>query len=119
MRITYALITFLAISLAVSAVAQAAANNGLVDTLAKQASISSEQAKTEVDRVFAALESELTAGREVSIRNFGSFSLSEREAHTGRNPKTGAALQIPAKRYPKFSPADSLKDRVNEKQAKQ
>ena len=119
MNVKMTLTVVLALCLGVNVVAaHAATNNGLVEALAKQASLSNEQAKTQVDQVFAALESELVAGREVSIRNFGSFSLNEREAHAGRNPKTGATLQIPAKRYPKFSASDSLKDQVNGKSVK-
>ena len=87
----------------------------LVQNLAEQSGISEAQARTQVNEVFSAIQGELKAGRNVTIRKFGRFYLQEREAHTGRNPATGEAIQIPAKRYPRFRSSDSLKSALNTK----
>jgi nucleoid DNA-binding protein len=50
----------------------------------------------------------------VNISGFGTFSVSERQARTGRNPKTGEAIQISASRSAKFKPGKQLKDSLNE-----
>lgn len=50
----------------------------------------------------------------VEIRGFGSFSLHHRPARTGRNPKTGEAVEIPAKFVPHFKPGKEMRERVNE-----
>ena len=86
---------------------------GFVTAYAKAASVSEDLAQQQVSALFGALTDELKAGREVSVRNFGKFSVKQREARKGRNPKTGAALDIPAKRYPRFTASDSLKNGLN------
>ncbi len=55
---------------------------------------------------------ELDAGRDVSIAGFGKFETRRRAARMGRNPATGASIQIPAKTYPAFKAGKGLKDRV-------
>jgi len=55
---------------------------------------------------------ELDANRDVSIAGFGKFETRRRSARTGRNPATGASIQIPAKKYPAFKAGKGLKDRV-------
>lgn len=55
----------------------------------------------------------LAAGERIEIRGFGSFSLHHRPARTGRNPKTGATVELPAKHVPHFKPGKELRDRVN------
>ena len=57
---------------------------------------------------------ELDAGREVSIAGFGKFDTKRRSARQGRNPATGATIQIAAKTYPVFKASKGLKDRVAE-----
>jgi DNA-binding protein HU-beta len=105
--------TIVVLMLSVSTTAIAGTNPAVVVTLAKQAGISEEEARIRFEQSIAAITAELSAGRDVTITNFGKFYLSEREARTGRNPKTGAAIAIPAKRYPKFSSAERLKDSLN------
>ncbi len=109
-RVVVALLCF-------SGVAFASPEN-LVQTLSKTASVSDQDATKQIQNVFAAVEAELKAGRDVTIRNFGRFYLQEREARKGRNPKTGAEIAIPAKSYPRFTSSDKLKDVVNESPAK-
>lgn len=89
-------------------------SGGLVQTVAAQAGISEDEAREQVKLVFSGIESELKAGREVSVRKFGRFYLKKRDARTGRNPKTGEKIQIPAKKYPRFTSSDVLKNAVNE-----
>ncbi len=55
----------------------------------------------------------LKRGEKVSIVGFGNFSVSERKATTGRNPRTGESIQIPASKRPKFSVGKALKEAVN------
>ncbi|MYG80595.1 MAG: HU family DNA-binding protein [Gemmatimonadetes bacterium] len=54
----------------------------------------------------------LDAGGKVGIGGFGSFEVRRREARTGRNPRTGETIPVPARNYPAFKPAKNLKDRV-------
>ena len=55
----------------------------------------------------------LAAGEDVKITGFGGFEVKERAARTGRNPKTGEAVEIPASKYVAFSAGSALKDKVN------
>ncbi len=59
------------------------------------------------------LVSALASGERIEIRGFGSFNLHQRPPRSGRNPKTGVAVQLPAKVKPHFKPGKDLKDRVN------
>ncbi|MBI3454122.1 MAG: HU family DNA-binding protein, partial [Rhodospirillales bacterium] len=55
----------------------------------------------------------LKTGQEVRLVGFGTFSVSQRKASTGRNPRTGAEIAIPASKQPKFKAGKALKDAVN------
>ncbi len=70
-------------------------------------------AETVLDTVISSINAALKTGDSVSIAGFGSFSVEQRAARAGINPKTGAAIQIPASKAPKFKPAKGLKDAVN------
>ena len=87
--------------------------NELVSAVAEEANLSKGDAQSAVDAVFAVIEGELKKGGDVRLVGFGNFSVSRREASTGRNPQTGAAVQIPARNVPKFSAGKGLKDAVN------
>ena len=54
----------------------------------------------------------LASGDKIALTGFGSFEVTEREAREGRNPATGATIQIPASKAPKFKPGKALKDAV-------
>lgn len=69
-------------------------------------------AKEAVDCVLQAITDALTDQDSVQIAGFGTFKISDRKARTGRNPKTGAAIQIPASKVPKFVAGKALKDAV-------
>ncbi len=85
------------------------------DLVAKVAEIigTQKQAKEAVDCVLDAITDALTNKDAVQIAGFGSFKVSERKARTGRNPQSGAAIEIPARNVPKFVPGKALKDAVN------
>ena len=87
--------------------------NELVSAVAESAGISKGDATAAVDAVFATITSELKKGGDVRLVGFGNFSVTKREASTGRNPQTGAPVQIAARNVPKFSAGKGLKDAVN------
>jgi integration host factor subunit beta len=66
-----------------------------------------------VDTLFDAVIGALKSGDKIEIRGFGSFRTRQRNARTGRNPKTGAKVDVPAKRVPFFKPSKELRDSVN------
>jgi DNA-binding protein HU-beta len=70
------------------------------------------QAEMVVDSMFDEIVATLKRGDEVSVAGFGIFSVKARPARTARNPKTGASVQVPATRVPKFRAAKALKDAV-------
>ena len=73
--------------------------------------------KGDVTKVLTAfcdmVKSTLKTKKDVRLTGFGTFSLNERKARTGRNPKTGQSIQIPAATYPKFKPGKEFKDCLN------
>jgi DNA-binding protein HU-beta len=87
--------------------------NELVSADAEKAGLSKTDAASAVDAVFDAIQGELKNGGDVRLVGFGNFSVSRREASTGRNPSTGAEVAIPARNVPKFSAGKGLKDAVN------
>lgn len=71
----------------------------------------------EVDRVvdifFDEIAARLAEGGRVELRGFGTFSTKLRDARTGRNPRTGDAVAVPAKRVPYFKPGKEMRERLN------
>jgi len=82
----------------------------LIDVIAAQAEISKAAAGRALDATVAAITDALKAGDSVSLIGFGTFSVGERAARTGRNPRTGMTLNIKAARVPKFKPGKGLRD---------
>lgn len=68
-----------------------------------------------IETIFAGMVRAMKGGDEIEIRGFGSFRLRQRSARTGRNPKTGAPVSIPAKRVAYFKPSKDLKELVNDR----
>ena len=66
-----------------------------------------------VDTVFNEITAALVEGDRVELRGFGAFSVKEREARTGRNPRTGESVQVEAKRLPFFKTGKALRERLN------
>ena len=87
--------------------------NDLITAVSDSASITKAQAAETVDAVFSTISNELSSGGEVRLVGFGTFVVTNRAATTGRNPRTGEAIQIPASKQPKFRPGKSLKSSVN------
>ena len=87
--------------------------NDLVSAVADNADLSKADAAKAVDGVFDAISGALSSGGEVRIVGFGTFSVANRKATTGRNPRTGATIQIAASKQPKFKAGKGLKEAVN------
>ncbi len=87
--------------------------NDLVSKVADHSGLSKSDAGKAVDAVFDSITGELAGGGEVRLVGFGTFSTSKRKASTGRNPRTGEPMQIPASTQAKFKAGKGLKDAVN------
>ena len=85
----------------------------LITHVADAAGLSKADATKAVEAVLSAVSDQLAAGKDVRLNGFGIFSATERAAREGRNPQTGAAIQIAASKAAKFSTAKALKDRLN------
>ena len=84
----------------------------LIDAIAAEANITKADAKKALDGFVKATSDSLKQGDRVALVGFGSFSLSERSARTGRNPQTGKPITIKAKKVVKFKPGSELNDSV-------
>jgi integration host factor subunit beta len=73
--------------------------------------------ETIVETVFESIIQSLQKGEKIEIRGFGSFRTRQRRGRVGRNPKTGAKVEVPAKKIPFFKPSKELKDFVNSAEA--
>jgi len=87
--------------------------NDLIGMVADKAGLTKAQAGDAVDAVFDAITSSLKKGEEVRLVGFGTFAVSQRKASIGRNPATGAEINIPASNQAKFKPGKGLKDSIN------
>lgn len=85
----------------------------LIAQLANQLNVSKNMAKQLVDGFLDTIASSLAKGKEVRIQGFGTFKVSERAARNGVNPRTGAALKIPAMKVATFKAGKELKAQVN------
>jgi DNA-binding protein HU-beta len=84
----------------------------LVEKMAKDADISKAAAGKALDSLIEAIFKTVKKGNKVALVGFGTFSVSKRKARTGRNPQTGAAIKIAARKVPKFSAGKAFKDAV-------
>jgi DNA-binding protein HU-beta len=85
----------------------------LIEHIATAADISKASAGRALDAALAGITGALKAGDQVTLVGFGSFVVGQREARSGRNPQTGAAIEIKAAKVPKFRPGQGLKDAIN------
>lgn len=85
----------------------------LIEQIASSADISKAKAGAALDAVVDSITGALKKGDSVSLVGFGTFSVKERAARTGRNPQTGATIQIKAAKVPGFKAGKALKDAVN------
>ncbi|MBL70516.1 MAG: DNA-binding protein HU [Rhodobiaceae bacterium] len=87
--------------------------NDLISQVADDTGLSKVDATKAVDAVLDNIAGSLSNGGEVRLVGFGTFSVTHRKATTGRNPRTGEAIQIKASNQPKFKAGKALKDAVN------
>jgi DNA-binding protein HU-beta len=84
----------------------------LVRDVAERSGLGVGEAKRAIEATLQAIEEQMGEGNEVRLTGFGKFSVSQRSARTGRNPRTGESMQIAAKAVPKFSAGAELKKAV-------
>ncbi len=84
----------------------------LIDAIAAEAELSKADARKALDAFIKTTTDSLKTGDRVALVGFGSFSVSKREARTGRNPQSGKEISIPAKNVVKFKPGSDLTDSV-------
>lgn len=84
----------------------------LVSTVAATAAITKKDAEKFINVFFTTVEDVLKAGDKIQLIGFGTFEVRARQARKGRNPQTGAEIQIPAAKVPAFKPGKALKDTV-------
>jgi len=87
--------------------------NDLIANVASGSGLSKADATKAVDGVIDAITDALAKQEEIRLVGFGTFSVAKRKATTGRNPRTGEAIQIKASNQPKFKAGKALKDAVN------
>ena len=85
----------------------------LVEAVATNAGLTKADATRAIDATFAAITEALKKGDKITLVGFGTFAVSKREARTGRNPQTGATVEIPARNAVTFKAGSQLKDSVN------
>tara|TARA_B100000686_G_C16469992_1_gene801590 strand:- start:392 stop:667 length:276 start_codon:yes stop_codon:yes gene_type:complete len=85
----------------------------LINQVAKDTNVSKSDATKSVNSIFTLITNSLKSGNHVRLVGFGTFLVVNRAATTGRNPRTGQSIQIPAKKVPKFRAGKALKESVN------
>jgi integration host factor subunit beta len=85
----------------------------LVEEVVKITEVPRKEAEVIVETIFESVIKALQTGDKIEIRGFGSFRTRQRRGRIGRNPKTGAKVEVPPKRIPFFKPSKELKDFVN------
>jgi len=89
----------------------------LIEEILRITELSRKETETIVETRFDSIIGSLQKGQKIEIRGFGSFRTRERRGRIGRNPKTGAKVEVPAKKIPFFKPSKELKDFVNSAEA--
>ena len=84
----------------------------LIEEVATQTGLTKRTSGKAVYAIVSAVSDCLAKGEKVTLVGFGTFGVRQRKARTGRNPQTGATIQIPAKRVAKFLPGKTLKEKV-------
>ena len=87
--------------------------SGVISVLKEESNLSRKEAEKITEVFFNTIEETLVEGERVEIRGFGSFTVNEYKSYTGRNPKTGVQIDVPAKKLPFFKVGKELKDRVD------
>lgn len=86
--------------------------NELIEKVAKKSSLTKKAARDSVDSTFILIRDALTRGEKVVVSGFGTFLIRSRAARRGRNPQTGASIQIPQKKTPGFAAGKTLKRQI-------
>jgi len=86
----------------------------LVDEVARMTELTKKHAEVIVNTVFESLVESLKDGEKIELRGFGSFRIRHRGSRIGRNPKTGAKVEVPPKRIPYFKPGKELRELLND-----
>jgi integration host factor subunit beta len=94
-------------------VEQAMTKANLVEEVLRLGDLTRRDGEVIVDTIFESVIGALKSGDKIEIRGFGSFRIRQRNPRVGRNPKTGAKVEVPAKRVPYFKPSKELRDLVN------
>src|SRR2546430_9999570 len=89
----------------------------LIEEVLRITELPRKESETIVETIFDSIIESLQQGQKIEIRGFGSFRTRERRGRIGRNPKTGAKVEVPAKKIPFFKPSKELKDFVNSAEA--
>jgi integration host factor subunit beta len=89
----------------------------LIEEVSRVVEFTRKDAEVIVESIFDSVVKALRADDKIEIRGFGSFRTRQRQSRIGRNPKTGARVEVPAKRIPYFKPSKELKDLVNQESA--
>ena len=84
----------------------------LVEKVSELTRTTKQQSEAILDATLEVIQKAVSKGDEVKLVGFGSFSRTNRKARSGRNPKTGASVQIPGSRVPRFKPGKDFKDHV-------
>ena len=85
----------------------------LVDAVSKVSDLTRKHSEVIVDAVFSSIIDALHKGEKIVLPGFGSFRIRRRDSRTGRNPKTGAGVLVPAKRVPHFKAGKELRELIN------
>ena len=87
--------------------------NELISAVAEKSGLSKKDAAAALDSVIAAISESLAQGEKIQLVGFGTFEVKERAARSGKNPRTGEAVGIPASKAPVFKAGTALKDAVS------
>jgi len=85
----------------------------LIEEVSRVVEMTRKESEVIVEAIFDSIVKSLRSGDKIEIRGFGSFRTRQRQPRIGRNPKTGARVEVPAKKIPYFKPSKELKDVVN------
>ena len=85
----------------------------LIEEVSRLAELTRKDSEIIVETIFDSVVRSLRVGDKIEIRGFGSFRTRQRKPRVGRNPKTGARVEVPAQKIPYFKPSKELKDLIN------
>jgi DNA-binding protein HU-beta len=84
----------------------------LIAKVAEASDLSKAHAERVLEAILEHIKEDLASGNKVTLRGFGTFAVEKRKGRVGRNPRTGAEVDIPARNVVKFKPGNAMKDAV-------